>query len=180
MSTIYKLRIILDSKEDVFRDIDITSEDNLMHLHESILEAFEIAPGEMASFYVTNENWEQEAEIPMFDMGVSNEVLASMDQQAIGTFFSKRGNRLLYIYDHFHMWTFFVEQIGEYESNDLSKFPLLSYEYGTTPKEAPEKDFGGDEKSKAGLFGDAFEEDENEEDDEFGDFDESGFNTDEW
>jgi hypothetical protein len=56
---IYRYRIILDAKEDVFRDIEIGSENTLEELHNSITQAFGFEGNEMASFYVSNENWEQ-------------------------------------------------------------------------------------------------------------------------
>ena len=37
---IYRFRAILDTKEDVFRDIEIDSENTLEELHNSITQAF--------------------------------------------------------------------------------------------------------------------------------------------
>ncbi len=73
----YIFRCVLDTKEDVIRDIAIDSGKNLQILHDAILEAFAIKPGEMASFYRTNASWEQGEEIPLFDIkdaGTSREM----------------------------------------------------------------------------------------------------------
>ena len=51
---IYRFRVILDAKEDVFRDIEINSENTLEEFHNSITQAFGFEGNEMASFYVSN------------------------------------------------------------------------------------------------------------------------------
>ena len=56
---IYRFRIILDTKEDVFRDIEIEAEATLEDFHNTITQSFGFEGQEMASFYVSNEKWEQ-------------------------------------------------------------------------------------------------------------------------
>ena len=50
---IYKFRVILDAKEDIFRDIAIEKEATLEDLHNTIVNAFGFDGSEMASFYVS-------------------------------------------------------------------------------------------------------------------------------
>ena len=52
---VYKFRVILDVKEDVFRDIIIQGEATLEDLHNVINQSFGFAGDEMASFYLTDE-----------------------------------------------------------------------------------------------------------------------------
>ena len=40
MSSIMRLRVILDTEDDVFRDIEIETDAPLMHLHFAVLDAF--------------------------------------------------------------------------------------------------------------------------------------------
>ena len=51
---VYKFRVILDVKEDVFRDIIIQGEATLEDLHNVINQSFGFAGDEMASFYLTD------------------------------------------------------------------------------------------------------------------------------
>ena len=51
---IYRLIIILDTKEDVIRDIEIKSKNTFEDLHFVIVNAFGFAGNEMASFYLSN------------------------------------------------------------------------------------------------------------------------------
>lgn len=166
MSNIHKLRVILDTKEDIFRDLDVPADFTLMQLHSTLLSAFGIAEGEMASFYHTDENWSQGEEIPMLDMGTPDS--ASMQQVHVEDLLVRPADRLLYVYDYLNMWTFFVEFVTVFEGSE-EEYPTVSLSYGETPKEAPSKDFGGEPERSSGLFGGAFdEEDEDEEYD--GDF----------
>jgi hypothetical protein len=66
---IYRFRIILDTKEDIFRDLEIEPSSSLEDFHYAIAQSFGFGGQEMASFYTTNENWEQGEELPLLDMG---------------------------------------------------------------------------------------------------------------
>lgn len=64
----YKIRIILDTKEDVIRTILVDDNLNLKDLHIIITKSFGFKGKEMASFYRTDEKWSQGEEIPLFNM----------------------------------------------------------------------------------------------------------------
>lgn len=167
MSTIHKLRTILDTREDIFRDIEISASSTLLVLHKAVLQAFGIDNGEMASFYHTDDEWAQGEEIPMVRMDEHPDQ-ASMDQVHVEDLLAKPGDRLLYVYDYLNMWTFFVEFVSVSQAEDDIIYPHVSLKYGETPQSAPGKDFGGGSqgKSQSGLFGDAFD-DESQDDDDF-------------
>ena len=65
---LYRFRVILDAEDDVFRDIEIMANNTLEDLHNTILQSFGFDGTELASFYISNENWEQGEEISQFDM----------------------------------------------------------------------------------------------------------------
>jgi hypothetical protein len=100
---IYKLRVILDAKEDVFRDLAVDSNDTLEDFHNSISQSFGLDGGEMASFYTCDQEWNQEDEIPLFAM----EDGMSMGAVQIKDIIDQDKNKLIYVYDFLLMWTFF-------------------------------------------------------------------------
>ena len=73
---IYRLRAILDhdQKEDIFRDIEIRKTDTFEDLHNVLTQSFGFDGSEMASFYISNDQWEQGQEIALFDMGQNTDV----------------------------------------------------------------------------------------------------------
>ncbi|MCH1539238.1 MAG: plasmid pRiA4b ORF-3 family protein [Flavobacteriaceae bacterium] len=141
---IYRFRIILDAKEDILRDIEIEASATLEDFHYAIAQAFGFAGSEMASFYRTNEAWEQGEEIPLLDM---DEGIVPMGQEQIDSIFTAENHHLIYVYDFLALWTFFVEliEVGEPELTTL--YPNLIFAQGEVPEEVPQKDFVADEST---------------------------------
>lgn len=166
MKDTYIFRVILDIKEDVFGDVEIAADQTLQDLHTAILNGFGIEPGEMASFYASDDDWIQGHEVPLMDMGDVPNTL-TMSQITIKDWVEQYGNRMLYLYDFMNLWTFFCETLTKNTVEDDATLPKINYFYGTVPKQAPEKDFGNDDETRKSMFDDAFEFEDDNEDDEF-------------
>ena len=132
----YKIRVILDVKKDVIRDIIIHESENLEVLHKEIANSFGFNGQEMASFYRTDADWNQGEEIPLFDMGDSISMQACILRDTI----LKKGDKLIYVYDFMAMWTFFVEVL-EINKSSKKETPKVVFAFGDAPEEAPEKEF---------------------------------------
>jgi hypothetical protein len=65
-----KFRVLLDSKDknEVFRDILISDQDNFESFYKAILNAYNFSSNQMASFYMSNESWDKGFEISLLDM----------------------------------------------------------------------------------------------------------------
>ncbi|OGS71362.1 MAG: hypothetical protein A3F91_04805 [Flavobacteria bacterium RIFCSPLOWO2_12_FULL_35_11] len=140
----YKIRVVLDVEKDVIRDILVNETINLEDLHFIIAKSFGFQGLEMASFYKTNEDWEQGEEIPLFDMSEDGTALC-MSNCLLKDVLTKEGEKLIYVYDFLSMWTFFVElsKIIPIEESDLPKVMLS---IGDKPDKAPEKEFTAEEE----------------------------------
>lgn len=139
---IYKIRVVLDVKQDVIRTIAIDSSNTLEDLHNTISNVFGFNGQQMASFYRTDDDWNQGEEIPLMNMDESPEAL-SMATTTIEQNIEDVGEKLIYVYDFLEMWTFFVELVEVSEtSND--KLPKLILTIGEVPETAPEKEFKAD------------------------------------
>ncbi len=151
----YKIRVILDSKEDVIRTILVNNQITLEDLHFSIAKAFGFGGQEMASFYRTDSEWNQGEEIPLFNMDEAG-VGVSMSTCILNETLVSENEKLIYVYDFLNMWTFYVEllEISEAKEEGLPKMILT---VGEIPLEAPEKEFKADPL-------DGFSEEEEEED----------------
>lgn len=158
----YKIRVILDTKEDVIRTILVDDNLNLEDLHATIAKSFGFGGQEMASFYRTDDEWNQGEEIPLFNMEEIGEGV-SMQTCILNETLPEEGAKLIYVYDFLKMWTFYVEVI-EVTSEKKEDLPQIILTVGEIPSEAPEKEFVA-EKLDDG-FGD-----EEDIDDEFGHFD---------
>lgn len=138
---IYRFRVILDTHEDVFRDLEIEASATLEDLHNIITQSFGFGGQEMASFYLSNELWEQGEEIVLFDMGDSEGSVRVMGETFLEDTVNEEKTKMIYIYDFLNMWTFLVElaEITEYE--DGRSYPNLMFAHGQIPEEAPDKEF---------------------------------------
>ena len=144
---IYRFRIILDAEEDVFRDLEIEATSTLEDLHNAITQAFGFDGQEMASFYVSNEQWEQGEEIALFDMGEDNTPVRIMSETLLEDAVWEQQPRLLYIYDFLSMWTFMVELAEIAKPEDGHAYPNLMFAHGELPEEAPDRTFVSDDTS---------------------------------
>lgn len=144
---IYRFRVILDSTsdEDVFRDLEIREGDTMEDLHNIIAQSFGFDGMEMASFYVSDDQWNQGEEIAMFDMSDSGNEVKMMSTTIIKDIVHEASTRLIYVYDFLNMWTFYVE-LGEIVEEAIgTDYPNLMFVHGQIPDEAPEKIFEADE-----------------------------------
>ncbi len=150
---IYRIRIILDVKEDVFRDIEIEATSTLEDLHHAITQSFGFLGNEMASFYKSNETWHQGEELPLESM----ENGSNMRDEPLNKIFTSSQHHLIYVYDFLNLWMFFVELKETADIISSSSYPNLIYSKGDVPEEAPEKIFETDNEKE-------FEANDEEED----------------
>ena len=140
---IYRFRIILDNdtEEDVFRDLEIRETDTLEDLHNAITQSFGFDGTEMASFYLSDDTWEQGEEISLFDMSDGMNSVRLMNETNINDFANESQTKLIYVYDFLSMWTFFVELAEVVEEAEGMDYPNLMFVHGQIPDQAPEKAF---------------------------------------
>ena len=153
---IYKIRAILDVKKDVIRDVLIDNSNTLEDLHNSITNAFGFNGQEMASFYRTDDEWNQGEEIPLFDMSDAGESI-SMQSCVLSETLIKSGEKLIYVYDFMSMWTFFIE-LSDTNIKTENDLPSVAFSFGDVPEIAPEKEFIAEKSEDAFEFDDEFDE----------------------
>jgi len=143
---IYRFRIILDNdtEDDIFRDIEIRNTDTLEDLHNAITQSFGFDGSEMASFYLSDNDWNQGEEISLFDVSDSLESVRLMHETTIESVTNEDNTKLIYVYDFLSMWTFLVE-LGEIvDEAEGADYPNLLFVHGQIPTEAPVKEFSAE------------------------------------
>ena len=74
-----KFRILLDSdkNEEVFRDVLISDTSDFETFYHAIMKSFDFKGDQMASFYVSNEDWDKGHEISLLDMSYDDDSIDS-------------------------------------------------------------------------------------------------------
>ena len=164
---IYRFRVVLDNDtdEDIFRDLEIRKTDTLEDLHNIITQSFGFDGLEMASFYISNDQWEQGEEISMFDVGEGLESPRLMNETELSSVVNEAQTKLIYVYDFLSMWTFYVELAEIVEEAHGTDYPNLMYVHGQIPDTAPEKTFEAESLDDLDSF----------DDDLLGDYDDLDF-----
>ena len=175
---VLRFRVVLDTTEDVFRDIEIAAEQTFEELYETIIKSFEFKGGVMSSFFISNENWDKGQEITLLDMSEKGDSEFVMSKCVLNDFMEDDRQRVILVYDFLRMWIIYVELIDEFIAPSGSHYPKVSMKFGEAPGEET-KELTDTNFESFGLP----DEDESEEDieDEIGDMfdDYSEFNEEE-
>lgn len=139
-----KLRITLESKEDVIRELIIDENLNLENLHKSIIQNFRLNEFEMASFYQTDSDLNLGKEISLFDTSEKAGDTLVMNQVNISSLLYSSETQLIYVYDFLKMWRFHIQFIENKKEDELED--LISV--GSMPNEAPEISFDEQKQEK--------------------------------
>ena len=161
---IYRFRVIYDNDtdQDVFRDLEIRETDTMEDLHNAIAQSFGFDGLEMASFYISDDHWNQGEEISMFDVGEGDDPIRLMNETIISDVVYEMQTKLIYVYDFFSMWTFLVELAEIVEETPGADYPNLMFVHGQLPDEAPEKSFEAEEFDEDNEFEDDLDVDDYE------------------
>ena len=148
------IQVHLEYEKDVIRDIEISSTSNLEELHYAIITAFGLEKNELASFYMTNEDFELLQEIPLLSIDEKENPMLRMNEVIISSILTKQDSQLLYVYDFMKMWRFLITLTEEKEKT-ISQ-PKCIKSVGEIPEDAPKITF--EEEKEFDPFENAFDE----------------------
>ncbi|MBD79807.1 MAG: hypothetical protein CL840_12910 [Crocinitomicaceae bacterium] len=146
------IRALIDTEEDIFRDIEIQDSATFEELHYAILDSFEWEPNQMASFYKSNEDWDKGEEIPLMDIaeefGPTKKKV--MSEVTLAEMMKEPGQKMLYIFDFMLMWCFYIDIISIKEEKEGVAYPQLTMAVGDSISqyEKEEVNFSGQDKNE--------------------------------
>src|SRR5690606_36036032 len=138
---VYRFRVILDAEEDVFRDIELLQDSTLEDFHNSIVNAFGFDGNEMASFYLSDDTWNEGEEIPQSDMSEGEESVRLMNETTLDSIFSEEQTKLIYVY-HVLNWFSILIELREIAEVDKGRdYTNCMFIHVQRPLEAPDQEF---------------------------------------
>lgn len=181
---VYKIRVILDTKDDIFRDIEIKDKQTLWNLHLGIKSAFSLQGEELSAFNLIENDGTIIRTVPLEDMSDEGDE-EIMSDVYLSEAFTKVGDKAQFQYGFIDLWEFFCELIEVIEETPSVNYPITVFRFGNVPLKAPGKSTAGAKSKKSAMplmdddFGfDEFEnanfsdEDDTYDDEEEDDFDE--------
>ncbi|UFH33209.1 plasmid pRiA4b ORF-3 family protein [Chryseobacterium sp. C-71] len=186
---VYKIRVILDTKEDIFRDVEIKGKQTLWNLHLGIKSAFNLSGDELSTFNLLEEDGTIVKSVPLEDMSDEGDG-EIMSDVYIDEAFENAGDKAQFQYGLLDLWEFFCELVEVNEETKGVNYPITVYRFGNAPLKAPSKSGGAGSKNKKSAmplmdddFG--FEDDfgavnsfADEDDDSFDDDEDDDYNDD--
>lgn len=184
---VYKIRVILDAKEDIFRDIEVKGKQTLWNLHLGIKSAFSLQGEELSTFNLLEEDGTIVKSVPLEDMSDDGDG-EIMSDVYIDEAFENKGDKAQFQYGLLDLWEFFCELIEIIDETKGVNYPITVYRFGNVPLKAPKNGSSGGSKKKSVMpladdeFG--FEDDFGgggnfaDEDDSFDDEEEEDYNDD--
>ena len=184
---VYKIRIILDTKDDIFRDVEIKDKQNLWNLHLGIKSAFTLLGEDLSIFNILDQDGTVVKSVPLEDMSDDGDG-EIMSDVYINEAFEKVGDKIHFQYGFLDLWEFFCELVEIIDEKPAVNYPITVFRFGNMPLKAPSKSGGkkGTKNDVIPLLDDDFENfDDNftsgsfaDEDDDFDDDEDDDFNDD--
>lgn len=130
-----RLKIYLSNDNNIERVVDIDYTSTLEDLHLTILAAFELNAGEMASFWLCENGFNRTQEVPMLRIEDEESKEESACMSDVETFAAINPDRkqLIYEYDMLLMWEVKIEFIESVDKIASMSYPVLVTESGKVP-----------------------------------------------
>lgn len=138
-----KFRVLLDSIDntEIFRDILINDNVNFEQFYIAILGFFGLSNDQLASFFVSDIDWNKGEEISLLDMSFENYEEGNppieMNKLLLKEKIFSPKQRFILIHDFLSMWIFLIELLEI--TNQEVKQPQLILEIGKIPDELKTK-----------------------------------------
>ena len=173
------LLILSGEEEDFVRELVIDGDSTFLDLHNAIQKSVKFDSGQLASFFVSDDEWSKNEEITLMQMDEDEAVLL-MGQVKISEYIDSVKDKLIYTFDYFSNRGFFVEVLDVAEDKNLEVATVVRAE-GVVPlqielddpfefQEEEIFDFDEEDDIMSGYGDDEF--DEFDGFNEFNDFDE--------
>lgn len=127
-------RIISNEDPEFYRDLVIDGSDTFLDFHHVLQENLGFDPTHLASFFITNHDWEKQQEITLIDMmqepGAETKTMGDV---SLEQHFCDVSQRMIYVFDFFSERAFFMELIECSDQVSPRKTPFIAHSKGDPP-----------------------------------------------
>lgn len=131
MNLVFKFKITLENEDDIFRIIEIGSNQSFLTLHKEIQNQFKFDGKKEAAFFKASGNWRKLDQIDDVIKSKSREK-NSLD---IHSQINDPHQKFIYVFDPEVEWTFFLELLQLRKAKSGESLPSLIKTVGVAPKQ---------------------------------------------
>ena len=117
---------------DYKRLIHISPDQTFEDLHQIIQNTSDFDQSQLASFFLTDDQWRRKIEISLLDSGGTSPNQLSMRKTKLNEYITVTGQKLVYVFDFFNERLLNLELKEKLMKTDL-KEPFVAYESGHAP-----------------------------------------------
>ncbi|NPA36932.1 MAG: plasmid pRiA4b ORF-3 family protein [Chlorobi bacterium] len=154
------IRLLSHDVEDFVMEVAVNSDATFMDLHSFLQKELGFDPSNMASFVITDSDWNRQKEISLVKMNEDDDSVVLMEEASLGDYLKNRKQRLMYVFDFFSERAFFME-VFEIREGVLKSPELLKKEGKVPPQIAIDDNLTDDDLGLGGYedeFGDEFDD----------------------
>lgn len=152
---IFKFRMISGDEKAFLREYEMPSNETFLSFHKFLQSDLEYDPSQLASFFITDEQWNKGLELTLIDMeNDAGPAAIPMESVKLSDLLKNKKDRLLYVFDIFSDRCYFIELSDISQPQPDVKYPRCKTAVGTPPEQL--------------VLGDISMDDILEDEDEFG------------
>lgn len=107
---VFRFLLLSDEVDNFKREIKIDSDATFADLQKAIVDSVGFKTGEMASFFICNDEWEKEQEITSIEMDTSSdEDSYVMSDTVLGDLLEEERQKLMFVFDYMTERAFYME-----------------------------------------------------------------------
>ena len=129
---IYHFKITSQESYNFQLEVELNDKQSFFDLHSLIQKSLAFESHQLASFFISDNNWRKLTEISMLDLGVNASTYHIMQKTKLCDLIHSEDQKLLYTFDFFNDRSFFIELTGKIMKKNLNE-PLVTLKQGDAP-----------------------------------------------
>ncbi|MBO5759238.1 MAG: hypothetical protein J6R31_04270 [Rikenellaceae bacterium] len=176
MSMILKFRMLSDENDAFVREYEMPYDATLLEFNDYICRNLKY-DSDMASFFLSDAEWNKGREFTLMDMGISEEEAGDdmplyMGDVVLGQILHNNRDRLIYMFDMLAERAFYLEVVGTDIAQAGVRYPRTTASEAAAPDQY---DAAAESSDRGSIFDEVMSEF-----DDFGDFDSDDYADDEY
>lgn len=134
---VYRFKISFEDYEDVYREIEVTSEQTFAQFYTTILSSIGFEDHGVASFYMSNDSWKKGTEITNKEGKLKDgKPVALMAKALLKNYIADPHQKIYFVIESESIWAFHVELIKILPTTDSHQsYPFVKKMIGEAPKQ---------------------------------------------